>query len=212
MNVKNMRTEFFGLPGCGKTYLVEKITGIDRNRITKKATTPLILFVKKLSRFSPISLYYRFRIKKIIGNDKLRFVFHSTNIDEMIDSIVLVASAYKMKISPNGVLDEGIIQRVVSLGVNYNLDKKDIFNIITIFRNLLFDTEVIFVKISVYEAYDAIKERNRKESKMDFFDESTLLQYLQNYKEICEDISEKFGFTVIQRSQFPYFIKERELR
>ena len=51
------RIEFFGLPGCGKTFLVEKITSIDRKTLSQKATNKISTNDKKLLSFlRPLSI------------------------------------------------------------------------------------------------------------------------------------------------------------
>ncbi len=55
-----MKMEFFGPPGCGKTYIVENIRGISRESIKAKANNPILSKIKKASRYSPISLYYKY--------------------------------------------------------------------------------------------------------------------------------------------------------
>ena len=206
------RIEFFGLPGCGKTFLVEKITSIDRKTLSQKATNKYLQMIKKLSKFSPTSLYYKFRLRKILANSTKHHKYHDTNWNDMLDSIVLVASAYKMRAGGKGVLDEGIVQRTISFAINYDLDGQTIIKILESFESLFQTTDVIFVEISSEEAFKSIKERNRKESKMDFFSDETLLDYLKEYEVVCKEIAEHFHFKTLHKNDFGQFIEERKIR
>lgn len=42
-----MKMEFFGPPGCGKTYIVENIRGISRESIKAKANNPMLSKIKR---------------------------------------------------------------------------------------------------------------------------------------------------------------------
>ena len=110
------------------------------------------------------------------------------------------------------MLDEGIVQRTISFAINYDLDGQTIIKILESFESLFQTTDVIFVEISSEEAFKSIKERNRKESKMDFFSDETLLDYLKEYEVVCKEIAEHFHFKTLHKNDFRQFIEERKIR
>lgn len=203
-----MRIEFFGPPGTGKTYLIEKLRNMDRETISKKATNPILLFLKKASRFSPISIKYKYQIKQIIKSKNLISKYHDTSLNSMIDSIVLVATAYKIKPKDDIVLDEGLVHRIISLGVNYNLPNESVIKIISLFQNLLLNRRVISITLEKTSIIESIKQRNRKISKMDFFEDGVLVDFIEHYIELCQVVTDHFNFEEITRDHFEEFVKE----
>lgn len=203
-----MKIEFFGPPGSGKTYLRELVTGENRQQIREKATNPILTKIKYLSRYSPISIVYRYKIRRILADEKLEYRYHDTSVNSMIDSIVLVATTYKLNLKAGKILDEGIIQRIISFGINYELSTKTIIQIIDLFKENIEDVRVIYVYLSVPDIIDSIKKRNRKESKMDFFDENVLINFVTTYEQVCNDVAEYFNFQRITRIDFEHFAKE----
>lgn len=121
--------------------------------------------IKKLSKFSPTSLYYKFRLRKILANSTKHHKYHDTNWNDMLDSIVLVASAYKMRAGGKGVLDEGIVQRTISFAINYDLGGQTIIKILESFESLFQTTDVILLKFQVKRRSNLSKNaivKNRK--------------------------------------------------
>lgn len=83
----------------------------------------------------------------------------------MLDSIVLVASAYKMRAGGKGVLDEGIVQRTISFAINYDLGGQTIIKILESFESLFQTTDVILLKFQVKRRSNLSKNaivKNRK--------------------------------------------------
>lgn len=203
-----MKIEFFGPPGCGKTYLTEQLTGKNREAIRKEATNPFLAKIKYLSRWTPLSLWYNYQLRKLLPTKNLNYKFHNTSITEMLDSIILVASTYKLFPKKRSLLDEGLVQRIISFGVNYELSDEKIINLIEYFCSNLKHVKVVYIALPIEETLSAIKERNRKEAKMDFLDEAQLLEFIQRYKHICERIATVYNFQKITRQEFEQFVEE----
>lgn len=206
-----MKIEFFGPPGCGKTYVKEKIVGISREEISQKANNRVLAKVKKLSKYSPISLYYSKKLRAMLFNEDLSAVFHDLTISDMLDSIVLVATSYKIGFSSHSILDEGLVHRIISLGVNYNLSTEKVIEIISFFQPILKNVDVIFISASINEILESIRLRNRKESKMDYFNEYKLEKFVKKYDMICHEVATYFNFREIRRQEIDDFIREKKL-
>lgn len=205
-----MTIEFFGPPGCGKTYLTEQLTGLNRQEIRKKATNPILAKIKFLSRYSPVSIWYRYQIRRIILTENLSYRFHETSLDTMIDSIVLVATSYKLNLRVKNVLDEGLVQRIISLGINYELSVEKIIQIINLFSSIVKKQKVIYIYSSIGDILIGIKDRNRKEAKMDFFDDDVLIEFVSRYEYVCNRVAKYFNFQSITREDFDRFVKENK--
>lgn len=205
-----MKMEFFGPPGCGKTYIVENIRGISRESIKAKANNPILSKIKKVSRYSPISLYYKYCFKRLISKESLFASFHETSVSDMIDSIILVATSYKIGMHSSIILDEGLVHRIIAFGVNYNLSNTKIIQLITIFEDLLKNVDVVFVSVPIDEIMNFIRLRNRKETAMDYFDDTKLRDFITKYDVTCREVAEHFQFHRLCRQDVDNFIKENK--
>ncbi|MGT2910905.1 hypothetical protein ACVR1I_04210 [Streptococcus cameli] len=207
-----MKIEFYGPPGCGKTYIVEKLTGTSRELIRKKATSPFLAKLKLLSKYSPQSLYFKRNVKKILKNESSQPLFHETDKNLMIDSIILVATSYKLKIGSKNILDEGLVQRIISLAINFGLSNEKTIELIAFFEPLLKEVKVVSVSLSFEELWDSIKKRGRKESKMDYFDDATLGAFVRRYIELCEVVTSTFKFEEITRADVNTFVERNKIK
>ncbi|NQK45296.1 hypothetical protein HO505_05100 [Streptococcus suis] len=205
-----MNIEFFGPPGTGKTYITEKLTGISRQEQKDNSHKKSIRLLKNFSKYSPLSLFYRYKIKKVLSGKVLHYHYHDTSLEEMIDSIVLVATSYRLNLRPDGILDEGLVQRVVSMGINFQLSKNTILGLIELFSLPLSDVKVVFISMDKSKILRSIQERGRKESKMDYFEDDKLTNFVEQYIEVCQFIAESFHFETITRSDFSKFIEENK--
>lgn len=202
-----MKLEFYGPPGCGKTYILEKLTGVDRTQIRKEATSETLQILKKLSKLTPYSIYYKLKLKRLLKNAVLQPLYHETDLDTMIDSIVLVATSYRINLKSKKVLDEGLIQRIISLSINYNISDESTLEIIKFFKPLLTHVKVVSIYLSQEDLLKSIKLRNRKESKMDFLEETVLEDFIQKYVRLCRIVTQNFHFEEITREDFDLFIE-----
>lgn len=203
-----MKIEFFGPPGCGKTYITEQLTGVDRSEIRARATSPVLSKIKKLSRYSPASIIYRNRLRKLLSDMDLKPIYHDTDVQTMLDSIVLVATSYKMNLKFKNVLDEGLIQRIISFSINYGLPESKVIQITELFEELLKDIKVVAIEVPIKEIISSIKDRGRKESKMDYFEDDILTKFVEQYVNLCKTLTKYFGFESITRDDFDKFIEE----
>ncbi|HGA1275787.1 TPA: hypothetical protein ACIRHI_002014, partial [Streptococcus suis] len=110
--------------------------------------------------------------------------------------------SYRLNLRPDGILDEGLVQRVVSMGINFQLSKNIILGLIELFSLPLSDVKVVFISMDKSKILRSIQERGRKESKMDYFEDDKLTNFVEQYIEVCQFIAESFHFETITRSDF----------
>ena len=77
--------------------------------------------------------------------------------------------------------------------------------------NILKNVDVIFISASINEILESIRLRNRKESKMDYFDEYKLEKFVKKYDMICHKVATYFDFREIRRQEIDDFIREKKL-
>ena len=70
---------------------------------------------------------------------------------------------------------------------------------------------MIFISASINEILESIRLRNRKESKMDYFDEYKLEKFVKKYDMICHEVATYFDFREIRRQEIDDFIREKKL-
>ncbi len=95
----------------------------------------------------------------------LHYHYHDTSLEEMIDSIVLVATSYRLNLRPDGILDEGLVQRVVSMGINFQLSKNIILGLIELFSLPLSDVKVVLYLWTNQRFYVQFKKEDEKNRK-----------------------------------------------
>lgn len=196
-----MIVELFGLPGAGKTYVINTIRGNctigveSKNRFKKF----FINIIKSFSLFTPESLKLKRDIHGLLKLDSSEPLFISTSIEKHLNNIALVIFGYSHSTRSKLFLDEGIIHRVVSFAVNYNLELDVVLKITDIVIPYLKLVNCFYLDCDVQECFSSIKSRNRHFCEMDELDDTKLIAFLSAYKVYFNAIQEKYHFPVITR-------------
>lgn len=202
-----MIVELFGCPGSGKTYAIETISekeaykNISKSKGIKKRVKQ---FVKKLILLSPCAFDVRKIIKKsITTTSKSRGKYTYMNIGEFIRNISMLLGIYYYisYINRNLYIDEGIVHRVISMGINYGLTKETTGDIIESLEKYLKKVKIFYLATPIDVCYQSIVKRNRKESVIDFLSTEEVKDMLSEYFLYCEYIQRRFGYERIKRDE-----------
>lgn len=191
-----MIIEYLGIPGCGKTYQANlykkelEQKGIAYTDLSRWKGTPLwlkIFFKVTDKSFVFFSKYRKMRDKlKLLCKDvygkKPKYLPFSVDysIDRIISSVFIEdVFGNRNKIAIN---DEGLMQWVVFLNVQYGVNIKDILLSI---KPLNRNASTKYIDTQVATAFDNIKKRNRHVCPMDEMDDTALKEYLDVFHMAC---------------------------
>lgn len=194
-----MIIEFLGVPGCGKTYYANlyknelNIKGISYIDLSRWRGMPLWLkvfykFADKAYLFFPKYrvLRNRFRAlcKDVYGKEPKYLPF---SVEYCIGRII--SSVFLQDIFGGGnsvvINDEGLMQWVVFLSVQYNVLVDKCIEIIQPFN---VNCKTKFIDIPVETAFANIKKRNRHVCPMDEMKDDELLRYLEEFNCLCHKV------------------------
>ena len=142
-----MIIELFGLPGCGKTHLINEIRGnsplalVSENRIKRI----VIYFAKLLSSFTLESVFLRKKLMNVLSKQELHPIYLKKDYRKYIKNLVMLCFGYKHAGSKTLFMDEGIIHRVVSLAVNYNLEIDSVFLLIECLKKYVCIEKILLI-------------------------------------------------------------------
>lgn len=199
-----MIIELFGLPGCGKTHLINEIRGnsplalVSENKIKRI----VIYFAKLLSSFMPESVFLRKKLMDILSGQELHPIYLEKDCQKYIENLVMLCFGYKHAGSKTLFMDEGIIHRVVSLAVNYNLGVNSVFLLIECLKKYVCISKIFFLDVPIEECLKGIEERNRHSCLMDELKGSELKAFLLSYQKYFDAIQKKYNFLRITRNQY----------
>lgn len=207
-----MFIEFIGLPGSGKTYLCSQI----ENDFSEKGVKTVNLIEMSRSK-SLYKLYFKFIRFFAKMNPKIHSVsvelqtllvkyrgiqakYNDCKIDSYISDICeLVFLKHLMKKSEKVLLlDEGLLQRAVTIAINYGLSKSDFTKLIRILEKHIDST--VYLKITCDDAFSSIRHRNRHVCIMDDLSDEKLKKFLRKYYDLCECVSEQIHLTILHRN------------
>lgn len=197
-----MIVEFFGIPGCGKTYCANKYKeklkkeGVPYFDFSRCHSSPFfikltnILFdiaVRFLPKYRKITKEYL----KLYDKKKKSVPKHlpfSINycISRITASLFLHNLFAKTKIQI--INDEGMIQWICFLSIQYEISIDSILNIQSPFGNGICNW---FVEKSVNQSMENIKKRNRHDCEMDNLDNYSLQSYLEDFYLACKSVEAK---------------------
>ncbi len=198
-----MVIELYGIPGSGKTTLIQKIQPPDAPSYSggRGVRGAVLNVVKKAVVFLPSSLRYKAEIRKIIRGhaDGPRYVRKS--VSGHLDNIVMLAFGYR-RLRGRIFMDEGIIHRVISFAINYNIGADRVPLILDVLRESMKDVRSYYLKASVSECFQSVRKRNRHICEMDELDDERLLDFLKRYESYCEAVREKCHSGTVTRENY----------
>ena len=191
-----MIVEFLGIPGSGKTYKANlykkelEDKGVPYIDLSRWKGTPFWLkCFYKITDFAYIIVpRYRKLRKKIYSLSKHNYnkepKYLPFSIDYCIQRIIssiLVRDFFRFckKISIN---DEGLMQWVVFLNVQYEIEITDI---LLLLKTMKSNSKTIFIDTPIETAFTNIKKRNRHICPMDEMDDEMLIGYLTDFRKSC---------------------------
>lgn len=193
-----MMIEFYGIPGSGKSFYA--------NQYKQKLSEEGKAYID-LSRHSGMSIWLKFFYKiadcvvcvlpkyrkefkhlqeACIGCSK-EPVYLPLSLKYCIEDIVLSLFLYDIfrRVKCIVINDEGLLQRIATFAVNYNVDLCKLLFACDIKRR---NIDNVFINLPVSAAFDNIKKRNRHVCPMDELSENTLIAYLHAFDDACKKI------------------------
>ncbi len=195
-----MIVEYLGAPGCGKTFHANlfkkslKEKGISYMDISRHKGMPL--YLKVLYKFWDYSILLIPKYRKqfvtyynICKTGRLEPAFIPFSLDYCIKDIVLSSFLHSVfrKSKKIVINDEGQLQRIVFLAVQYNVDIEDLINV---YKNEIHIEKTIYIRSLVDKLYENILKRNRHVCAMDELDSACLKKYLTEFDICCEKLVE----------------------
>ena len=177
-----MITELFGLPCSGKTtYCLEKI---DKSKYEilfveeynfgtrNKFVCYLVRFFFVMFAFTTTNVYYPL-IKYLLADDRLKLRYHKIPYLIYLIGVYKFSKIFKKKI----LLDQGLIQGLISCIDKHNIDTSHFSNIIStlfckILSNIKLDINIIFIDASFETIKKRIGVRKKKSSISKYFNQS----------------------------------------
>lgn len=197
-----MIVEYFGIPGSGKTFQAslfkEKLwqEGIKYIDISRYSGMPLWLKVfYKLADYTILVLpKYRKQIaeyKAACKDCPKDPAFVPFTLDYCIKDIVLysfINDIFRRSVKTT-VNDEGQLHRVIFLIVQFNCPFEQVFGI---YRSHMHNETIRYVQTSSEQAFQNIKNRNRKVCPMDEINDELLMEYIKTFEGVCEAAVNKY--------------------
>ena len=196
-----MVIELFGCPGSGKTFVLEMIhdmEGYKNTSQTSQIRSYINKILKKLLLFSPCAIQIRRCILFQIKGNRYTGTFNSISIRTMINNISMLASVYRY-MNKKLYIDEGLIHRIITMCINYEIPKEKAKQIIEAIHDNLKEVKPYFMDTPVNICYESIIIRNRHEASIDSLRGESLMALLQSYYEYCSYIADEFGYERIKR-------------
>lgn len=189
-----MIIDFLGTPGCGKTYLVNSLVERTKHRqikcvnITENSRSKLFWKIK-FKVYGFISLIYFHKLYKhlslILKNyQHIKPKYSESNVRAYLRSLILRLYLYRLynKKKDLYVQDEGVLQLIATICVNFNVDENSLREMISLF---VFP-QTIFLNRQICICKDNIKKRNRHVCAIDELKDTELDEFLSLFKEKCE--------------------------
>ena len=200
-----MIIELFGSPGSGKTYAINVMQPGTRpknihNSISFRSKA--IELIKKIIIFLP----YSFRVRKVIRCElnadlsTYKPIYKPVQINDFINNISMLAFVYKYS-KKDVFMDEGIVHRVISMCINYDISKEICASIIKSLEFALVSTKSIYLDVNEAECINSIKNRNRHEVAIDELEGDNLVRFLSLYQLYCNYICNRFDYFRLKRSE-----------
>lgn len=193
-----MLVEFFGVPGSGKTYyahLYKESLKQNKKRyidISRYNGMPfwLKVFYKLADYVIKILPRYRKQVaeyKEVCRECPREALFIPFSLDYCIKDIVLYSFANTFFRHSRRIIinDEGQLHRLIFLIVQFNCS---IDLALEIYLSHKHDGTIRYVQTSSKQAFQNIKNRNRKVCPMDEMDDILLKNYINTFEKVCKEI------------------------
>ncbi|MDE5947155.1 MAG: hypothetical protein K2G63_07625 [Oscillospiraceae bacterium] len=207
-----MIIEMTGLPGAGKTYLGNAFVELMKSkniaavnwvnmRRTSIVYKAMCKAIRCFTHIIPSCIEYRKNLRNILKNHlSATAIYSKASISTYIDNIVEYTSLYKKYQYKKKILvfDEGIIQQLVNIIVNFSLsetEKKELFLAI---KSEMFSC--VYLKIGINEAIESIISRNRHVCTIDELRGEELNQFLIKYEAVCDLCTERMHSVELYRN------------
>lgn len=191
-----MIVEYLGIPGSGKTYYKklyieqlskEKVEWVDISRwkgmplclkLFYKIADYSIFFIPKYRK-----LFKLYKEASIIKSDNSKYfpLSFETCLRDIVQTSFLHDFFGKWKCVV--LNDEGQLQRIVTLSVQYEVSIEDLMRVYLAEKHI---EETRIVKISTDDAFCNIKARNRHDCEMDEISNDMLKGYLNDFDIACK--------------------------
>ncbi len=201
-----MIVEYFGIPGSGKTFQASLFKerlwqeGIKYIDISRYSGMPLWLKVfYKLADYAILVLpKYRKQIaeyKAACKDCPKDPAFVPFTLDYCIKDIVLYSFVNDIfrRSEKTFVNDEGRLHRVVFLIVQFNCPFEPVFGIYLSHKH---NETIRYVHTSSEQAFQNIKNRNRKVCPMDEMDDKLLKEYIGTFEVVCEEVTNNYSSAI----------------
>lgn len=193
-----MFEEYLGIPGCGKTFYAnlykEQLKSENKQFKDISRQKSMSLLLKVFYKFADYAIYvipkYRkqvflYREACLECRNKPKYIPFS--LEYCIKDIVLASLLHDIFGNSKSIVlnDEGQLQRIVFLTVQYNvpLDK-----LLIIWKKYKSDIRTKYIQTSPTKAFLNIKKRNRHVCPMDELNNKLLQEYLEEFYKGCEYI------------------------
>ncbi len=200
-----------GLPGSGKTYFCRQVI----ERIRKNGAKSENLVDAGRTRFAYKVLYKILRsappmtkeqkalragLQEIVAQDRGKTANYNTvGIDSYIRDIEMLIRIKKRFSEQDHIyfLDEGIAQRIVTMGINYDLRMEQIHQLLDVLEPYI--DETYYLEMDTDAAFASIRKRNRNVCVMDRLNDEDLRRFLTDYKKLCDVIADRIHAETISR-------------
>ena len=181
-----MIIELYGCPGCGKTYLIQRITG-QTNTVAMSDSNiknMLINIAKKTSLLSPKSMRLNRKILSCVKNENDKPLYVNKVVEYFVRNIVLLSFGYR-HIKKDMFMAEGLVHRVakaVNFGILYGMSRFGLSDALDI--NINDATEFISKYKSAFPGIDEYMKGVIKDAH-----EKGYVKTIMNRKRIIEEIN-----------------------
>lgn len=190
-----MSTELFGMPGSGKSTYLEALGGTGDIR-AGQGKGGIRSALKKALMLTPYAVKKRRSLGRLIPLTEKKSIFSDYTLKEYANRLVLLSAVYHHSRRPV-FMDEGIVHRIITLILNYELTADLLCPLTALFEDALSGVDVIYLDVPVNECLRRIHFRARKECALDMTGDDALVEYLQRYKELADLWKKDHSCTVI---------------
>lgn len=205
-----MILEFMGMPGVGKTYLADalikhmdkkSVKAVNLVEMSRQNTLYKIYFrflrvlIKTLPRYKNLRHELAQIVKPYANKDA---AFNNVYIDGYINTLILYKLLHDKYDSSQKlyILDEGIVQQLVNMKVNYDINDDTVKNIISAVNKQI---NTVYIVGSFEITVASIEKRNRHVCYIDELKDEQLKAFLEKYNESCETIAQTVSPIVVKR-------------